>query len=134
MYLVLIVSSLPQKLPPKRPNLPAELFDMKELPPGGEEEEEETEINKDDDDERGTSMLKPDTEDIDASTSEEKPSLKDESVKVKGKNNCFLLTEQTLCYLKLPLDGCLPDCLIKTSRSQFYKHHAVKIIRSSLLF
>ncbi|XP_029900299.1 kanadaptin isoform X2 [Myripristis murdjan] len=31
------------KLPPKRPNLPAELFDMKELPPGGEEEEEEEE-------------------------------------------------------------------------------------------
>uniref|UniRef100_A0A1A8IWV0 Solute carrier family 4 (Anion exchanger), member 1, adaptor protein n=1 Tax=Nothobranchius kuhntae TaxID=321403 RepID=A0A1A8IWV0_NOTKU len=29
------------KLPPKRPSLPAELFNMKELPPGGEEEEEE---------------------------------------------------------------------------------------------
>ncbi|KAM4625918.1 kanadaptin [Polymixia lowei] len=29
------------KLPPKRPNLPTELFNMKELPPGGEEEEEE---------------------------------------------------------------------------------------------
>ncbi|XP_056152168.1 kanadaptin [Lampris incognitus] len=31
------------KLPSKRPNLPAELFNMKELPPGGEEEEEEKE-------------------------------------------------------------------------------------------
>ncbi|KAL7872904.1 hypothetical protein AOLI_G00119750 [Acnodon oligacanthus] len=31
------------KLPPKRPNLPPELFNMKELPPGGEEEEEEEE-------------------------------------------------------------------------------------------
>ncbi|XP_034531075.1 kanadaptin [Notolabrus celidotus] len=31
------------KLPPKRPNLPAELFNMKELAPGGEEEEEEEE-------------------------------------------------------------------------------------------
>nr|XP_020470200.1 kanadaptin [Monopterus albus] len=31
------------KLPPKRPSLPAELFNMKELPPGGEEEEEEEE-------------------------------------------------------------------------------------------
>nr|XP_043904031.1 kanadaptin [Solea senegalensis] len=31
------------KLPPKRPNLPAELFNMKELPPGEEEEEEEEE-------------------------------------------------------------------------------------------
>uniref|UniRef100_A0AAQ4PXP1 Solute carrier family 4 member 1 adaptor protein n=1 Tax=Gasterosteus aculeatus aculeatus TaxID=481459 RepID=A0AAQ4PXP1_GASAC len=31
------------KLPPKRPNLPAELFNMKELPPSGEEEEEEEE-------------------------------------------------------------------------------------------
>ncbi|XP_053488214.1 kanadaptin isoform X2 [Ictalurus furcatus] len=29
------------KLPPKRPNLPPELFNMKELPPEGEEEEEE---------------------------------------------------------------------------------------------
>ncbi|XP_041827158.1 kanadaptin [Melanotaenia boesemani] len=29
------------KLPPKRPNLPAELFNMKELSPGGEEVEEE---------------------------------------------------------------------------------------------
>ncbi|XP_042357305.1 kanadaptin [Plectropomus leopardus] len=31
------------RLPPKRPNLPAELFNMKELPPSGEEEEEEEE-------------------------------------------------------------------------------------------
>ncbi|XP_057715149.1 kanadaptin isoform X2 [Corythoichthys intestinalis] len=31
------------KLPPKQPNLPSELFNMKELPPGGEEEEEEEE-------------------------------------------------------------------------------------------
>ncbi|XP_074548834.1 kanadaptin [Halichoeres trimaculatus] len=31
------------KLPPKRPNLPAELFNMKELTPGGEEVEEEEE-------------------------------------------------------------------------------------------
>ncbi|KAM8834410.1 kanadaptin [Synchiropus picturatus] len=35
------------KLPPKRPNLPAELFNMKELPPGGEEEEEEEEEEED---------------------------------------------------------------------------------------
>ncbi|XP_012776794.3 kanadaptin isoform X2 [Maylandia zebra] len=34
------------KLPPKRPNLPAELFNMKELPPDGEEEEEEEEEEK----------------------------------------------------------------------------------------
>ncbi|XP_034051238.1 kanadaptin [Thalassophryne amazonica] len=31
------------KLPPKRPNLPTVLFNMKELPPGGEEEEDEDE-------------------------------------------------------------------------------------------
>ncbi|XP_059209674.1 kanadaptin [Centropristis striata] len=31
------------KLPPKRPNLPAELFNMKQLPPSGEEEEVEEE-------------------------------------------------------------------------------------------
>ncbi|KAM9466761.1 kanadaptin [Clarias gariepinus] len=31
------------KLPVKKPNLPPELFNMKELPPGGEEEEEEEE-------------------------------------------------------------------------------------------
>ncbi|XP_047249221.1 kanadaptin [Girardinichthys multiradiatus] len=34
------------KLPPKRPNLPAELFNMKELLPAGEEEEEEAEEEK----------------------------------------------------------------------------------------
>ncbi|KAM8913786.1 kanadaptin [Spinachia spinachia] len=34
------------KLPPKRPNLPAELFNMKELPPSEEEEEEEEEEEK----------------------------------------------------------------------------------------
>lgn len=32
-----------QKLPAKQPNLPEELFNMKELPPDGEEEEEEDE-------------------------------------------------------------------------------------------
>lgn len=32
-----------QKLPAKRPNLPPELFNMKELPPGGEEEDDEDE-------------------------------------------------------------------------------------------
>ncbi|KAF3844593.1 hypothetical protein F7725_007756 [Dissostichus mawsoni] len=45
------------KLPPKRPNLPAELFNMKELPPSGEEEEEEkeeeAEKNEDNDDQEG---------------------------------------------------------------------------------
>uniref|UniRef100_A0AAV2JAS4 FHA domain-containing protein n=1 Tax=Knipowitschia caucasica TaxID=637954 RepID=A0AAV2JAS4_KNICA len=34
------------KLPPKRPNLPAQLFNMKELPPDVEEEEDEEEENK----------------------------------------------------------------------------------------
>ncbi|XP_062296381.1 kanadaptin [Scomber scombrus] len=41
------------KLPPKRPNLPAELFNMKELPPSGveeEDEEEEEEAEKKEDD------------------------------------------------------------------------------------
>ncbi|KAF3701503.1 Kanadaptin lung cancer oncogene 3 protein [Channa argus] len=55
------------KLPPKRPNLPAELFNMKELPPGGEEEEEDeeeeekkekedAEKNKDDDSTKSESI------------------------------------------------------------------------------
>ncbi|XP_036449477.1 kanadaptin [Colossoma macropomum] len=35
------------KLPPKRPNLPPELFNMKELPAGAEEEEEEEEVEED---------------------------------------------------------------------------------------
>lgn len=114
MYLLLTLSSLLQKLPPKRPNLPAELFNMKELPPGGEEEEEEeeTEIKKDNGDECGTTVLKPDAEDFDASTSEEKTCLKDESVKVKGKNNGFLLKEQPGCCFLLPLDGGLLVCLL----------------------
>ncbi|XP_076835321.1 kanadaptin isoform X2 [Brachyhypopomus gauderio] len=34
------------KLPSRRPNLPPELFNMKELPPGGEEEEEEDDEEK----------------------------------------------------------------------------------------
>ncbi|KAM9356336.1 kanadaptin isoform 2-T2 [Pholidichthys leucotaenia] len=58
------------KLPPKRSNLPAELFNMKELPPGGEEEEEE-EVN--DDTCGGENMAKEskdDSEDVPASTSE----------------------------------------------------------------
>ncbi|XP_013865425.1 kanadaptin [Austrofundulus limnaeus] len=74
------------KLPPKRPNLPAELFNMKELPPGGEEEEEEeaaAEINKDDGDEHDVTLSIPGTEDLNASTSEEKTTLKDESLEVK---------------------------------------------------
>lgn len=116
MYLLLILSSVLQKLPPKRPNLPAELFNMKELPPGGEEdEEEETEIKKDNDDECDTTVLKPDAEDLDASTSEEKTCLKDESVKVKGKHNRFLLKEQPGCCFVLPLDGGLPVCLLLTT-------------------
>lgn len=87
-YLLLTLFSPLQKLPPKRPNLPAALFNMKELPPGGEEEEEEeeAEINKDDGDEHGVTLSIPGTEDFKASTSEEK-TLKDESLEVKGKNN-----------------------------------------------
>lgn len=39
-----------QTLPPKRTNLPPELFNMKEMPSGGEEvEEEEEEKNKTED-------------------------------------------------------------------------------------
>uniref|UniRef100_A0A3Q2FFR1 Solute carrier family 4 member 1 adaptor protein n=1 Tax=Cyprinodon variegatus TaxID=28743 RepID=A0A3Q2FFR1_CYPVA len=39
------------KLPPKRPNLPAELFNMKELPSTGEEEEEEEQEQEEKDEE-----------------------------------------------------------------------------------
>ncbi|XP_008397898.2 kanadaptin [Poecilia reticulata] len=58
------------KLPPKRPNLPAELFNMKELPPAGEEEEEDEEEkeeevadrSKDDGDECSAAQTKSDCE------------------------------------------------------------------------
>ncbi|KAJ0062811.1 hypothetical protein NL108_008090, partial [Boleophthalmus pectinirostris] len=54
------------KLPPKRPNLPAELFNMKELPPDGEEEEEEEEEHKmednDNNDKNCVNMSEPETE------------------------------------------------------------------------
>ncbi|XP_029982769.1 kanadaptin isoform X3 [Sphaeramia orbicularis] len=67
------------KLPPKRPNLPAELFNMKELPPGGEEEEEEEEEEKeveknednDDGDGANTAESNADSEDSSASTSQQ---------------------------------------------------------------
>ncbi|CAG5866217.1 unnamed protein product [Menidia menidia] len=67
-------------LPPKRPNLPAELFNMKALPGGEEEEEEEEEedaAEKKEGDGGGedTTEPKPGTEDCDASTSRKSPDL-----------------------------------------------------------
>ncbi|XP_071327358.1 kanadaptin [Trachinotus anak] len=67
------------KLPPKRPNLPAVLFNMKELPPDGEEEEveeeevEEAEKNEDNGDKQGTSTVDSnvDSEESSAPVSEE---------------------------------------------------------------
>uniref|UniRef100_A0A1A8GLK1 Solute carrier family 4 (Anion exchanger), member 1, adaptor protein n=1 Tax=Nothobranchius korthausae TaxID=1143690 RepID=A0A1A8GLK1_9TELE len=74
------------KLPPKRPSLPAELFNMKELPPGGEEDEEEEEagINKDGD-ECSIAESKADEEEFSASVSEENTPLKEKSSEVKEK-------------------------------------------------
>ncbi|XP_033967844.1 kanadaptin [Pseudochaenichthys georgianus] len=65
------------KLPPKRPNLPAELFNMKDLPPSGEEEEEEkeeeeAEKNEDNDDQEGETRSENDDEESEASTSLQK--------------------------------------------------------------
>ncbi|XP_040917335.1 kanadaptin isoform X2 [Toxotes jaculatrix] len=70
------------KLPPKRPNLPAELFNMKELPPGGEEEEEEeekeeekaaapaaAEKNEDNDDKQCTSIAESNVDSEESSAS-----------------------------------------------------------------
>lgn len=68
----LTLSPVLQKLPPKRPNLPTELFSTKELPPDGEEEEEEeeeeegAEKNKHD-----ASISNMDCEESSASTSED---------------------------------------------------------------
>ncbi|XP_049451418.1 kanadaptin isoform X1 [Epinephelus fuscoguttatus] len=68
------------KLPPKRPNLPAELFNMKELPPSGEEEEdeeeeeeEEAERNEDNDDKECAAITETDvdTEESSAAMSQE---------------------------------------------------------------
>ncbi|KAM9708211.1 kanadaptin [Menidia menidia] len=68
-------------LPPKRPNLPAELFNMKALP-GGEEEEEEEEEEEDaaekkegDGGGEDTTELKPGSEECDASTSRKNTDL-----------------------------------------------------------
>lgn len=75
------------KLPPKRPNLPAELFNTKELPSKGQEEEEEeeekeeeAERNKDDGDEHSPTVSKSDCEESSAPLG----SLKD-SEEVKGR-------------------------------------------------
>ncbi|KAE8289612.1 Kanadaptin lung cancer oncogene 3 protein [Larimichthys crocea] len=71
------------KLPPKRPNLPAELFDMKALSGGGEEEEEEeeeeveeVEKNEDNDDEECANIteMHVDPEESGASVSQERTS------------------------------------------------------------
>ncbi|TMS20881.1 Kanadaptin [Larimichthys crocea] len=72
------------KLPPKRPNLPAELFDMKALSGGGgeeEEEEEEEEVeevekNEDNDDEECANIteMHVDPEESGASVSQERTS------------------------------------------------------------
>ncbi|XP_047467211.1 kanadaptin [Mugil cephalus] len=79
------------KLPPKRPNLPAELFNLKDLPPAGEEEEEEEEEEEagkmeDNEDEQSASVAesKPDSEESCASTSKgsaSKGRRKDQPVK-----------------------------------------------------
>ncbi|XP_031722603.1 kanadaptin isoform X2 [Anarrhichthys ocellatus] len=60
------------KLPLKRPNLPAELFNMKELPPSGEEEEEEEEAaaeEDEDDDKECATIPETDSEESGASMS-----------------------------------------------------------------
>lgn len=51
-----------KKLPPKRPNLPAELFNTKDLPPEGEVEEEEEEESAQTKKEQKCSPVKADDE------------------------------------------------------------------------
>ncbi|KAM3594737.1 uncharacterized protein V6R79_013287 [Siganus canaliculatus] len=55
------------KLPPKRPNLPAELFNMKGVPPGEEEVEEEEEEEEEDEEKRNKDS---DDEEMDADSEE----------------------------------------------------------------
>ncbi|XP_068195611.1 kanadaptin [Antennarius striatus] len=69
------------KLPPKRPNLPAELFNMKSLPAAGEEEveeeeveEEEMHINYDNEDRRTEGRVNVDSDESRVSTSQESTS------------------------------------------------------------
>nr|XP_046268268.1 kanadaptin [Scatophagus argus] len=75
------------KLPPKRPNLPAELFNMKTLSPGGEEEEEveeeeeeeeeeaeEAEKHEDNDEKATLTKMNADPEESSASVSQESTS------------------------------------------------------------
>ncbi|XP_073323063.1 kanadaptin isoform X2 [Pagrus major] len=71
------------KLPPKRPNLPAELFDMKALPSGGEEEEEEEEEaeeeKNEDNDEEFATITK-----MNVDSEESSPSMSQESSQAAG--------------------------------------------------
>ncbi|XP_035023136.1 kanadaptin [Hippoglossus stenolepis] len=102
------------KLPPKRPNLPVELFNMKELAPTGEEEEEEevegAEKNEDNDDEQCTSISESNDESEESSPSmsressssrqqREKPAqsneLKEQSHKQKGGGGAAEAVEQS---------------------------------------
>ncbi|KAK7904515.1 hypothetical protein WMY93_017122 [Mugilogobius chulae] len=110
------------KLPPKRPNLPAELFDMKELPAGEEEEEEDEEEdenkhkmdkNNSNDDKNDVNMEEPETEaKTSTSTSEEmvqedndkgmpKPRLKEPILKTKREAG---LTEEVKKVNKSPIN------------------------------
>ncbi|XP_034713303.1 kanadaptin isoform X1 [Etheostoma cragini] len=68
------------KLPLKRPSLPAELFNMKDLPPsGGEEEEDEAETNEDNDGQESATITEA-TETTDVDSEEPSASMSHERI------------------------------------------------------
>ncbi|KAM6912790.1 kanadaptin [Xenentodon cancila] len=135
------------KLPPKRPTLPAELFNMKELPSGGdeeeeeEEEEEEAEKKEEDGDECRDAELKPDPGAPGISTDPQmapRRHMKDDSQKVNadiplysqhttnehvtdGGRCCGLA--QCFCNKALKLTKCGKDllCLLEFLLDRTYK-------------
>lgn len=76
-------------MPPRRPNLPAELFNTKTLSPRGEEEEEEEEEKNEDDDKMCTTETGGDTKEFGAATSRDDTGSGrrgPEAAQLKGKN------------------------------------------------
>lgn len=81
---LLTLSSAAQTLPPKRPILPAELFDMKALPPGVEEEEEEEEEQEADKNEEDEAKTTPASEESSSKEDALLRKTKDQSREVSG--------------------------------------------------
>ncbi|XP_054894338.1 kanadaptin [Poeciliopsis prolifica] len=82
------------KLPPKRPNLPSELFNMKELPPEGEQEEDEEEEKEEEKEEKAADRSKDDGDEC--STAQTKSDCVESSMPLGQQKDSEEVKEQKL--------------------------------------